>query len=385
MEDAATRARLPGGSQFLYCIIPEGTIRDCDQWNSRMTVKLPTERATSILDRMDRPLSSLRVSVVDRCDLRCTYCMPEDDYAWLPKKDILSLDEVAALVDAFAATGVAKVRLTGGEPLLRKGLTELVRHLARNPRIEDLALTTNATRLERFAAPLCAAGLQRVTVSLDSLRSDRFARLTRRPVLDQVLSGIRAAASTEFEELKINTVVMKDFNDDELADLIEFGREVGAEVRFIEYMDVGGATQWTMEKVVSRMEILARLEDRYGRVIVEDDQGSAPAQRFSLADGTRFGIVASVTRPFCRACDRSRLTADGMWYLCLYGRDGMDLKEILRSGGSRDELVTAIRGGWRQRADRGSEERFATPSRGVFYQVEELRQDPHREMHTRGG
>jgi cyclic pyranopterin phosphate synthase len=350
-----------------------------------MTVKLPAAQATAFLDRMDRPLSSLRVSVVDRCDLRCTYCMPEDDYAWLPKKDILSLDEVATLVDAFAESGVVKVRLTGGEPLLRKGLTELVRHLARNPRIEDLALTTNATQLARFSAPLCAAGLQRVTVSLDSLVPDRFAKLTRRPVLDQVLSGIRAAASENFEELKINTVVMKGFNDDELVDLIEFGREVGAEVRFIEYMDVGGATQWTKEKVVSRMDILAHLEDHYGRVIVEDDQGSAPAQRFVLANGTRFGIVASVTKPFCSACDRSRLTADGMWYLCLYGQDGMALKEILRSGGSRDELVAAIQYGWEQRADRGAEERLATPSRGVFYQVEELKLDPHREMHTRGG
>ena len=350
-----------------------------------MTVKLPAEQATAFLDRMDRPLSSLRVSVVDRCDLRCTYCMPEDDYAWLPKNDILSLDEVATLVDAFVESGVVKVRLTGGEPLLRKGLTELVRHLSRNPRIEDLALTTNATQLARFAAPLWEAGLQRVTVSLDSLVPDRFAQLTRRPVLDQVLSGIRAAASANFEELKINTVVMKGFNDDELVDLIEFGREVGAEVRFIEYMDVGGATQWTNEKVVSRMDILAHLEDHFGRVIVEDGQGSAPAQRFVLADGTRFGIVASVTRPFCSTCDRSRLTADGMWYLCLYGRDGVDLKEILRSGGSRDDLVAAIQCGWEQRADRGAEERLATPSRGVFYQVEELKLDPHREMHTRGG
>ncbi len=350
-----------------------------------MTVKLPAAQANTLVDRLDRPLSSLRVSVVDRCDLRCTYCMPEDEYTWLPKEDILSLDEVATLVDVFSEAGVVKVRLTGGEPLLRKGLTKLVRHFAQNPRIEDLALTSNATRLERLAAPLCAAGLQRITVSLDSLRPERFVKLTRRAVLGKVLAGIRAAAAEKFEELKINTVVMKDFNDDELVALIEFGREVGAEVRFIEYMDVGGATQWTMGKVVSRDEIIGQLEAHYGTVMVEDEQGSAPAQRFFLADGTRFGIVASVTRPFCRACDRSRLTADGMWYLCLYGQEGMDLREILRNGGSRDDLVAAIRCAWRQRADLGAEERLEDPSRGVFYQVEELKLDPHREMHTRGG
>ena len=350
-----------------------------------MTVKTPAAQANTLVDKLERPLKSLRVSVVDRCDLRCTYCMPEDDYAWLPREDVLSLDEIATLVDVFAEAGVVKVRLTGGEPLLRKGLTELVRHLARNPRIEDLALTTNATLLERFASPLCTAGLQRITVSLDSLRPERFAKLTRRSVLEKVLAGIRAAAAEKFEEFKINTVVIKDFNDDELVALIEFGRELGAEVRFIEYMDVGGATQWTMDKVFSRDDIIAHLEAHYGPVIAEDGQGAAPAQRFLLADGTRFGIVASVTRPFCRACDRSRLTADGMWYLCLYGRDGMDLREILRNGGSRDDLVAAIRSGWRQRADQGAEERLATPYRGVFYQVEELKLDPHREMHTRGG
>ena len=351
-----------------------------------MTVEPLVEQKIDFLeDQLGRTLNSLRISVIDRCDLRCNYCMPEEDYAWFPRTDILSFAEIEGAVDAFTQVGVSKVRLTGGEPLLRRNLVELVERLARNPRIEDLAMTTNATHLEEWAGPLFQAGLQRVTVSLDSLRPERFRALTRRDVLDEVLTGIRAAAAVDFQELKINTVVMRGFNDDEIVPLIEFGKDVGAEVRFIEYMDVGGATQWDMGKVFSRADILARLEAHYGLVRAEGEQGNAPAQRFLLPDGTCVGIIASVTEPFCRACNRSRLTADGMWYLCLYAQQGVDLRKLLREGGTREDLIEAIRPAWQKRADRGAEERLASPARGVLYQVDELRADPHREMHTRGG
>jgi GTP 3',8-cyclase len=339
---------------------------------------------TALLDPLGRSMKSLRISVVDRCNLRCNYCMPEEDYLWLPRHDILSFDEIEQAVGVFAECGVSQIRLTGGEPLLRAGLADLVGRLARNPRLKDLAMTTNGTRLDRCAGPLRRAGLRRVTVSLDSLRSERFRALTRRDALTSVLAGIRAASAAGFESVKVNTVVIRGFNDDELVDLIEFGREVGAEVRFIEYMDVGGATHWSPNKVFAKADILARLRANYGAVEPEAKQGTAPADRFRLSDGTRFGIVASVTEPFCRNCDRSRLTADGMWCLCLYARDGIDLRRILR-GGSERELADVIRRTWPLRTDHSAEERLDSPRRGILYRVEELKRDPHREMHTRGG
>jgi cyclic pyranopterin phosphate synthase len=341
--------------------------------------------ALPAFDHLARPLSSLRVSVIDRCDLRCSYCMPEEHYTWLPQQDLLSFAEIGILVDAFVLAGVRKVRLTGGEPLLRPGLPELVALLREKPAIEDLALTTNATQLAQLAGPLRRAGLDRVTVSLDSLRPERLKSLTRRAALPQVLEGIRAATTAGFASLKINTVVMQGFNDDELEALLEFGRQVGGEVRFIEYMDVGGATRWSADKVFSKAQILARLEERWGPIAPCGPQGAAPAGRFRLPDGACFGIIASVTEPFCQACDRSRLTADGQWYLCLYAQEGADLRHLLRAGQSPEELASFIRHGWEARSDRGAEERAADPHRGALYQVEDLRQDPHREMHTRGG
>ena len=336
-------------------------------------------------DTLGRPLQSLRISVIDRCDLRCAYCMPEEDYTWLPKGDILTFDEILTLTDAFIANGVRRVRLTGGEPLLRSGLADLVAGLAARDAVDDLALTTNATQLSKQAAALHNDGLRRGTVSLDSLKASRFETLTRRAALDDVIAGIETAAAVGFESLKINTVVMRDFNDDELVDMIEFGRRFGAEVRFIEYMDVGGATLWNRERVVSRHDILEKLTAHYGSVDEVGSRGHAPAERFQLPAGDRFGIISSTTQPFCRDCDRSRLTADGFWFLCLYASDGISLRERLRDGASADELSQAIGGIWRRRADRGAEERAELVERGALYQIEELRQDPRREMHTRGG
>jgi cyclic pyranopterin phosphate synthase len=338
-----------------------------------------------IRDALDRPLRNLRLSVTDRCNLRCQYCMPEEEYVWLPRDDVLSFEEMAQLVDVFADLGVDKVRLTGGEPLLRRDLDRLVRLLAANPRLRDLALTTNGVLLAEQAAALHAAGLHRVTVSLDTLREDRFRLLTRRDTHARVLEGIAEVARSGWPGLKIDTVVMRGVNEDELVDLVEFAGGVGAEVRFIEYMDVGGATHWSMERVVSRREMLAGLTARYGAIVPIVEESSAPADRFRLPDGRIFGIISSTTEPFCRSCDRSRLTADGLWYLCLYATRGLDLRGALRAGASRDELLGLIRSTWQGRRDRGAEERLALPERRPLIQIGELRRDPHLEMHTRGG
>jgi len=339
----------------------------------------------AILDRHGRPLSNLRISVTDRCNLRCSYCMPEKEYAWLPRGDILSFEEVATLVDAFTDVGVEKVRLTGGEPLLRRDLTSLVSLLASKPAIRDLALTTNGIELAECARDLAEAGLHRVNVSLDTLHPDRFEALTRRAELPRVLAGIESASRAGFRSLKLDAVVLRGKNDDEIVDLVEFGKRVGAEVRFIEYMDVGGATHWSKDQVVTREEILARLSAAYGPILPLEEHTSAPAERFLLPDGAVFGIIASTTSPFCGACDRSRLTADGLWYRCLYARQGTDLRGPLRGGASRDELAAILRGAWLARTDRGAEDRLRQHERDPLVQIADLRRDPHLEMHTRGG
>jgi GTP 3',8-cyclase len=311
--------------------------------------------------------------------------MPQEDYVWLPRGELLTFEEMASLINAFASNGVEDIHLTGGEPLLRPNLAKLVEMIAANPHIRDIALTTNAVLLAKHARELRAAGLHRVTLSLDTLRADRFAALTRRDTHSQVLAGIEAAREAGFAKLKINAVVIRGTNDDELADLVEFGRRAEAEVRFIEYMDVGGATEWSIEKVFPRAEILDRLSKRYGTVKALGDNSSAPAQRFKLPDGTIFGIIASTTTPFCRSCDRSRLTADGLWYLCLYATSAIDLRKPLRDGNSDESLAAQVASVWRERSDRGAELRILEKNRGTLVDIEQLRKDPHLEMHTRGG
>src|SRR4051794_6743733 len=337
-------------------------------------------------DTLGRPLRNLRLSVTDRCNLRCQYCMPEDDYVWLPREDVLHFEETSALVDIFLSLGVDKIRLTGGEPLLRRDVAALIRMIAAKPGLKDLALTTNGVLLADQIDALKAAGLGRITVSLDTLHGDRFKALTRFDQLDAVHTGI-AAAQRVFGRLKIDTVVIRGVNDDELAPLVEYGRAVNGEVRFIEYMDVGGASRWSPERVVSRRQMLDLLGSRYGTITPIDAPGSsAPAERFALADGTTFGIIASTTDPFCRTCDRSRLTADGMWYLCLYATHGLDLRAPLRAGATTEALSALVSGGWASRTDRGAEERLALGERRAFVPVQDLlKKDPHLEMHTRGG
>jgi len=340
---------------------------------------------SEIRDRLARPLASLRLSVTDRCNLRCRYCMPEDEYVWLPHASILTFEELERIVGVFERLGVHKIRLTGGEPLLRHDLPTLVRMIARHDGITDLALTTNGLLLAKQAAALRTAGLRRVTVSLDTLRPERMLAFAKSARHADVLAGIAAARAVGFESLKLNTVVIRGFNDDELVDLIEFARAQDAEVRFIEYMDVGGATRWSLDQVVSQREVLDVVRGRYGAVEPVADGSSAPAERFRLPDETTFGIIASTTAPFCRACDRSRLTADGTWFLCLYAAQGVDLREPLRRGATEQELASLIRETWQERTDRGAEERLGVADRGALYRIDSLRADPHREMHTRGG
>ena len=337
-----------------------------------------------IRDLLGRPLKNLRLSVTDRCNLRCSYCMPEAEYVWLPRHDILQFEEMSTLVDVFARAGVDRVRLTGGEPLLRRDLPDLIRLLARKPAIRDLALTTNGMLLADNARALHLAGLHRLTVSLDTLRPDRFHALTRFDSLAQVLAGIDEAVNY-FDTIKLDAVIIRGTNDDELVPLVEYAKRIGGEIRFIEYMDVGGATHWSRDRVVSRQDMLTVLEREYGSIAPIVEATSAPADRFRLPDGTVFGIISSTTDPFCSSCDRSRLTADGVWYRCLYATAGTDLRTPLRAGMSGDNLLELLTKEWTARADRGAEERLAVRDRSPLVPASSLKKNPHLEMHTRGG
>jgi cyclic pyranopterin phosphate synthase len=338
-------------------------------------------------DRLGRPLGAVRLSVTDRCNLRCRYCMPEDDYTWLPRASLLSFEELARIARLFAALGAGKIRLTGGEPLLRRDLAGLVARIRREPRVREIALTTNGTLLADHAGALRAAGLDRVTISLDTLRAERMAAFARSTHHADVLAGIDAAREAGFAGLKLNTVVVRDFNDDEIVAIAEFAAARGIEPRYIEYMDVGGATQWTPSSVVSREEIVAALAVRFGAAepLPRDGDPHAPAERFRFASGLVAGVIASTTAPFCRDCDRARVTADGTLFLCLYAGDGIDLREPLRAGASDDDLLALIGTAWEGRSDRGAEARLATGDRGVLVPLQGLRADPRREMHVRGG
>jgi cyclic pyranopterin phosphate synthase len=310
--------------------------------------------------------------------------MPEEDYLWLPREDILQFEEIDRLVDQFLDLGVNKVRLTGGEPLLRRDLPALVERLARKTAIRDLAMTTNAVLLAPNAQALKGAGLHRLTISLDTLQRDRFIKLARFDELPRVLAGIDAAVDS-FPGFKMDTVMIRGVNDDELIPLLEFAKARRAEIRFIEYMDVGGATNWSMSQVVSRDDMLKTIAAHFGPVEPLRDGGSAPADRYRLSDGTVFGIIASTTEPFCRSCDRSRLTADGVWYLCLYAARGVDLRGPLRGGVSDEALRDLITSVWHARTDRGAENRLDMRERSPLIPLKALKKDPHLEMHTRGG
>ena len=340
-----------------------------------------------VRDRLDRPLGSLRISVTDRCNLRCRYCMPEDDYTWLPRHSLLSFEEIVRVATVFADLGVGKIRLTGGEPLLRRGLPQLVTMLRGVPGVREIALTTNGLLLAPLALQLRDAGLDRITMSLDTLHADRMQAFAQSSHHHDAIAGLDAARTAGFEHLKLNTVVVRGFNEDEIVPLVIFARDRNVELRFIEYMDVGGATQWREDAVVTRAEIVNILATAFGgaELLQRGDDPRAPAERLRLGDGTVVGVIASTTAPFCRNCDRARLTADGTFFRCLYGEQGVDLREPLRQGRSRDELAALVAKAWRDRDDRGAEQRLALPSRGILVQLAGLKADPRREMHVRGG
>jgi len=337
--------------------------------------------AEPAVDALARPLRSLRLSVTDRCNLRCAYCLPNGHDAWIPGDAVLRADEIALLVNAFVDLGVEKVRLTGGEPLLRRDLADIVRNLSAQPGIRDLSLTTNGVRLRAQVQALREAGLQRVNVSLDTLRPERFARLTRRTEHAAVLAGIEEAVRN-YAVVKVNVVVLRGINDDELVELLEYGRSSGVEVRFIEYMDVG--TVWAARHLVSRAEMLDVLGCHFGAVSRVRTANAAPAERFTLADGTTFGIIASMTAPFCAACDRSRLSADGTWYDCLYAPAGLALGRWLRRGVSLESIRDCVGAAWQTRVARGAEFRRERRQCGVL-PLRLQRDGACVPMHARGG
>jgi cyclic pyranopterin phosphate synthase len=308
--------------------------------------------------------------------------MPEERYKWLRKSLILSFEEITRLVTVFQSLGVTKLRITGGEPLIRRDLPVLIAQLSALS-LEDIALTTNGVLLAQHQDALFEAGLKRVTVSLDAVEPELFKKIAQRDDLDKVLEGLHSVAHRP--GLKIDSVVMNGVNDHQLVPLLELADTVGAEVRFIEYMDVGGATEWSPKLVCSQTQMLERLESELGRVEALPGRGSAPAQRFKLSSGQTFGIIASTTRPFCRACDRARVTADGQLLTCLYSRVGTDLRSWLRSELTDREIGEKLAALWSVRQDRGAEKRLELEKRGPLVNANELQENVHLEMHTRGG
>lgn len=293
------------------------------------------------MDGYGRQVRDLRISVTDRCNFRCRYCMPHEEMQWLPRADILSFEEIERVTGIFVSYfGLTSVRLTGGEPTSRAHLVELVRRLAQNPL--ELSMTTNGATLDRLAPGLREAGLHRVTISIDSLRAERFATITGRDALAQVLRGVEAALACGLSPVKINTVLVRGFNDDEIVELAGYGRQMGVEVRFIEFMPLDGAGEWSSGRVVPAAEIVERIASVYP-VAEAPGRGAAPARRYCYADGLgSFGVIASVTEPFCGDCDRARLTAEGQLRSCLFAVREADLRSLLRSGASDDEIAGAI-------------------------------------------
>lgn len=285
--------------------------------------------------------------------------MPHDHYTWAEHAAILSFEEITRLAGLFIRLGVRKIRLTGGEPLVRQELDRLVGRLSDLEDLEELSLTTNAALLAEQAGPLHEAGLKRINVSLDTLRPDRFRELTRRGNLDQVLAGIEAARSAGIAPIKINTVVIRHTNDDEILDLVEYSRCRGLEVRFIEYMDVGNANAWNPKSTVTKREILDTISAKYPLEESGRRDGRAPAVDYRFLDGGgTVGIIGSVTEPFCSSCTRGRLTADGRFVTCLFSESGFDLKTPIRNGATDEEILSLIGAVWGRRADRYSDERW---------------------------
>ena len=322
------------------------------------------------LDRLHRPLGALRISVTDRCNFRCTYCMPREafgpDHPFLPKDQVLSFEEIERLARIFVGLGVRKIRLTGGEPLLRRDLPALIARLAALPGLEDLAMTTNGGLLAAMAGDLRRAGLRRLTLSLDTLREDRFRQLCDTTIpLAQVLSGLEAAVAAGFPPPKLNCVLQKGVNEDEVEALAAFAREGGHTLRFIEFMDVGTTNGWRLDAVVPSDAVRARVQARWPLEPVAEALRGRVAERWRYLDGRgEVGFISSVTAPFCGGCDRARLSAEGRLYTCLFAAEGLDLRGYLRAGHADAEVASVLGAFWGRREDRYSELRTeATPER----------------------
>ncbi len=313
-----------------------------------------------LFDRRQRPLRDLRISVTDRCNFRCGYCMPKEqfgrDYSFLPREELLSFEEIARLGAIFQELGIRKVRLTGGEPLLRKQVEDLVAALARIPQLE-LSMTTNASLLPHKAQLLADAGLDRVSISLDSLDDEVFQRMNDVDVpVSVVLEGIRSAEEAGLFPIKINMVVKRGVNEASILPMAEYFRGRGPILRFIEYMDVGSTNDWRLDDVVPASEIVETLGAVYPLEAIEPNYTGEVARRYRYQDGQgEIGLIASVTQPFCGSCSRARLSADGKLYTCLFALEGVDLKCLLREGASDEELREEIKRVWSQRSDRYSE------------------------------
>jgi cyclic pyranopterin phosphate synthase len=317
--------------------------------------------ANNPLDQLGRPLHDLRISVMDRCNFRCPYCMPKDqfheNYRFLKSHERLSFEEIVRLARLFASLGVNKLRLTGGEPLLRANLADLVGDLTGIPGIGDIALTTNGVLLAQHAVDLQANGLKRITVSLDTLDKEIFARMSGGfGALEQVLNGIDAAIAAGLTPIKLNAVIERGVNDHTALDLIEHFRGMPVIVRFIEFMDVGNRNAWRPEMVVPSRELAARIGERWPMHPISENYRGEVAQRWRFDDGAgEIGFISSVSQPFCGTCSRARLSSDGKFYTCLFATHGLDLRAALRSGASDGELLQMIRDTWRGRTDRYSE------------------------------
>lgn len=343
------------------------------------SIPLVVQTAAAPADALGRALSDLRISVMDRCNFRCPYCMPEEqyanDHAFLRARDRLSFDEIERLARLFVALGVRKLRLTGGEPLLRRDLPELVGRLSRIGGVQDLALTTNGALLPKFARALREAGLHRITLSLDSLDAQIYRRMAGgRGEVEQVLAAIVAAEDAGFGALKINCVVLRGVNDEGVLDLVERFRGTPHELRFIEYMDVGTLNGWRAERVVPSAELRANIHARWPLEALPNRMKSDTARRWRFVDGQgEIGFISSVSEPFCGDCTRARLSADGQLYTCLFAFHGHDLRGPMRCGDSDDALRARIAGVWSLRGDRYSERRAELRAAGVLERVEMYR------------
>ncbi len=347
------------------------------------TRREPLGSADRPLDRLGRPMHDLRISVMDRCNFRCPYCMPADTfhegYRFLKSAERLSFEEIVRLARVFVRLGVRKLRITGGEPLLRTNLADLIAELTSIPGVEDVAITTNGVLLGKYASELKAAGLHRVTVSLDSLDPEVFRRLSGGfGDVGEVLSGIEQARRAGLAPIKVNAVVQKGMNDGSALALVDRFRGSGVTVRFIEYMDVGNRNAWRDDLVVPSRGLLATIDARWPLLPVERGYRGEVAERYRFADGQgEVGFISSVTQPFCGDCSRARLSSDGSLYTCLFATEGRDLRTRLRAGATDDELLDLIAGAWSARTDRYSEERATRRTEGTA--------NPKVEMYYIGG